>query len=114
MKVIERATMPDGTEIQLEDWRENNTPEYPNLHGYTIAAYPIAAPSSPSGWITGGKAFRLEISRGRSSGYGDEAVLADFAALVSGQKSLADLRSHFGNAEKDAYLLGLETDWKPQ
>ena len=25
MKVIERATMPDGTEILLEDWSDKNT-----------------------------------------------------------------------------------------
>lgn len=42
MKVIDRAVMPDGTKIQLEDWHDENTKEYPDLHGYTIGAYPIA------------------------------------------------------------------------
>ena len=36
MNVVERAVMPNGTEIQLEDWRENNTKEYPDLYGLII------------------------------------------------------------------------------
>ena len=36
MKVIEQAVMPNGTEIQLEDWRENNTREYPDLTDNTL------------------------------------------------------------------------------
>lgn len=40
MKVIERVTMSNGTEIQLEDWRESNTKEYPDLYGLTVGAYP--------------------------------------------------------------------------
>lgn len=114
MKVIERALMPDGTEILLEDWSENNTPEYPNLYGYAIAAYPFAARSSPSGWIKSGERFRLEISHNPYSGYVGELILSDFRALVAGDKVPADLRSHFYNGEKDAYLLGLETAWAPQ
>ena len=42
MKVIERTTMPDGTEILLEDWSDKNTEQFPDLYGLTIAAYPIA------------------------------------------------------------------------
>lgn len=114
MKVIKRALMPDGTEILLEDWSENNTPEYPNLHGYTIAAYPFAVRTGPYGWIKRGERFRLQISHNPYSGYVGERILSDFDALVAGEKSLADLRSHFYNAEKDVYLLGLETDWKPR
>lgn len=42
MKVLEKALTPDGIEIQLEDWSEHNTAEYPNVYGFTIGAYPIA------------------------------------------------------------------------
>ena len=42
MKTIERAIMPDGTTIYLEDWSEKNTEQFPDLYGLTIAAYPIA------------------------------------------------------------------------
>ena len=41
MKVIERTTMPDGTKIQLEDWSDKNTKEFPDLYGLQIGAYPI-------------------------------------------------------------------------
>ena len=42
MKIIERAIMPDGTNILLEDWSDKNTEQFPDLYGLTIAAYPIA------------------------------------------------------------------------
>ena len=41
-------------------------------------------------------------------------VLADYEALKNGSKSLADLREHFWNREKDAFYLGLadkEPEW---
>lgn len=41
-KIIDKAVLSDGTKIQLEDWHENNTTNYPELYGYTIAAYPVA------------------------------------------------------------------------
>ena len=40
MKILEKTVMPDGTPIQLEDWSDRNTPEYPNLYGLMIGAYP--------------------------------------------------------------------------
>ena len=42
MKVIDRAVISDGTEIQLEDWSESNTEEFLNLYGLTIAVYSVA------------------------------------------------------------------------
>lgn len=42
MKVIERANIPDGTEIWLEDWSDKNTEQFPDLYGLQIGAYPIA------------------------------------------------------------------------
>ena len=42
MQIIDRAVMADGTKIQLEDWHSENSEKYPDLHGYTIGAYPIA------------------------------------------------------------------------
>ena len=38
MEIIERAIMPNGTEIQLEDWSE----DFPGVCELTIGAYPIA------------------------------------------------------------------------
>ena len=40
MIILDKAKMPDGTEIQLEDWSKNNTEEYPDLYGLMIGAYP--------------------------------------------------------------------------
>lgn len=107
MKVIDRAVTPDGIQIQLEDWHENNTEEYPLLYGYTIAAYPIAKNTSKYGWIRSGSKFRLDISCNNYRNYIDEMVLADYEALKNGTKTLEDLQEHFYNGNKDKYYLGL-------
>ena len=54
MKIIERATMPDGTEILLEDWFEHNTEQYPDLYGLMIGAYPIAKNTGKYGFLSYG------------------------------------------------------------
>ena len=61
-KIIEKGVMPDGTEIQIEDWSE----VYPGTYyAWMIGAYPIAKHSSdrPFG-PRKGKIFRcgLEFS----------------------------------------------------
>lgn len=88
MKVIERAVMPNGTEIQLEDWRENNTKKYPDLYGLTIGAYPIAKNTGKHRWIESGNTFRLSIPMNQYSGYTNDGVKVDFEALKNGEKSL--------------------------
>ena len=55
MQVIDKAITPDGTEIQLEDWHSKNTEAYPDLHGYTIGAYPIAKNTNKYGLIKTGE-----------------------------------------------------------
>lgn len=42
MKILDKFVSGNGTVIQLEDWSEHNSPEYPELYGLCIAAYPIA------------------------------------------------------------------------
>lgn len=113
MQTIDRAVMADGTKIQLEDWHSENSEEYPDLHGYTISAYPIAKNTSRFGWIRKGETFRLAIARNEYANYTDDMVLADYEALKNGTKSFADLQEHFWNSEKDAFYLGL-TDKEPE
>lgn len=112
-KIIDRAVMADGTKIQLEDWHSENSEKYPDLHGYTISAYPIAKNTSRFGWIRKGETFRLAIARNEYANYTDDMVLADYEALKNGTKSFADLREYFWNREKDAFYLGL-TDKEPE
>lgn len=112
MKIIERTVMPNGTEIQLEDWREDNTKEYPDLYGLTIGTYPIAKNTVKHKWIESGEKFRLQISVNQCSGYSNDDVKVDFEALKSGEKSLEDLADHFWNGEKDMWLLGMNVEYK--
>lgn len=113
MKVLERAILKNGVEIQLEDWRENNTEKYPNSYGLCIAAYPMAKRSDGQ-WIKGGEKFRLQISYNPYSGYTNEMVLWDYNALISGEKSLEDLADHFSYGEKDRWRLGMDSDYTPE
>lgn len=107
MEIIERAVMPNGTEIQLEDWSSQNTLEYPNLYGLAIGAYPIAKNTGKGRWVESGKRFRLTISYNNHSGYSNDDVKADFTALKNGKKHLEDLAARFWNGKKDMYYLGM-------
>lgn len=94
MKVIEKAIMPDGTSIQLEDWSGNNTKEYPDLYGLAIGTYPIAK-NSYTTWIKKGEKCRVALSYSRWRNITNEMIKADFEALKSGEKTLEDLKAHF-------------------
>jgi hypothetical protein len=107
MKVIERAVMPNGTDIQLEDWSKHNSKEYPDLYGLTIGAYPIARNTGRYRLVRGGERFRLSIARNSYTGYTNEQVKADYNALVSGEKTLEDLSSRFWYGKKDMWYLGM-------
>lgn len=107
MKIIKKDTTPSGVQIQLEDWSEHNTEEYPDLYGMTIAAYPIARNSGSYGIIRSHEKFRLQISTNKYANYGNADVSADYDKLASGEKSLQDLAPHFWNGKKDEWYLGM-------
>lgn len=112
MKILERAIMPDGTKILLEDWSDHNTEEFPDLYGLTIAAYPVAKNAGKYGWIRSGEEFRLSILQNKYWNYSNDDVQADFEALKNGTKSLEDLAVHFNNREKDMWYLGMDVEYK--
>lgn len=112
MKIIERATMPNGTIILLEDWSDKNTKEFPDLYGLIIGAYPIAKNTGKYGWIRSGVPFRISISQNKYTDYYNDDVRADFEALKNGTKSLKDLAAHFNNREKDMWYLGMDVEYK--
>lgn len=109
MKIVLKNTLPDGTQIQLEDWSEHNTPEFPNLYGLQIGAYPIAVNTGAYQLVRTGERFRLTIAMNSHTGYSNEDVFADYEALVHGKKSLQDLAAHFWNLKKDEWYLGMFT-----
>lgn len=108
MIIIRKDVMSDGVKIQLEDWRDNNTEEFPDVYGITIAAYPMAI-NSGTYLIKSGERFRLQISSNKYANYSDADVVADYDCLVSGQKSLKDLADHFYYGDKDKWFLGMFT-----
>ena len=101
MKIIDKATMPDGTKIQLEDWSE----DYPKLFGLVIAGYPIAQKTSEFGFIQYGKTMRVDIDYLKKENANEQAK-ADFEALKNGNKILKDLKERFSDRAKTIDLLG--------
>lgn len=101
MVVKERNIMPDGTNIQIEDWKE----DYPGVHDtFIIAAYPKAKNTGKHSWVKKGDPFRLELSRGFKT---DEFVQDLFEKLVQGKTTLEELAVHYWNGDKDMYYMGL-------
>lgn len=95
MKILEKSAMPDGTEIQLEDWSGK----------LSIGAYPVA--KSGYGFVKYGEKFRLTISENQYIGYSNEDVRVDFEKLKSGEKQLEEMEHLFWNGKKDAIMLGI-------
>ena len=99
MKIITEGKMPDGTHIQLEDWR-TSFPETKSLW-HTIGAYPRSLKNS--GRLFGprrGEEFRLDMKFKSAA----EAMEA-YEKLVRGDAELLDYRERFWNGENDAELL---------
>lgn len=104
-KIIRRDILPNGTKVQLEDWSPCNTKEYPNLHGYTIGAYPIAKEST--NFIKKGETFRLSIPHNPYDDYTGDKILQDYDDLLNGNKTLEDLAEYYYDATKAKYLMGI-------
>lgn len=102
MKILQKDLMPDGTKIQLENWKETYNGEIFNT--LSIGAYPIAKHNSKYGFIRVNEKFRLSINRNYND---DKEVLKDFEALKDGTKTLENLACHFWNEKKDMYFLGM-------
>lgn len=95
-KIIEKGVMPDGTEIQLEDWSE----VYPGtVYAWMIGAYPVAKRGSERYFgPRKGKPFRCGLI------FPDEQkVRGAFHSLMHGCP-LTDFRDRFWNPEDVEYL----------
>lgn len=91
MKVLEKAIMPDGTKIQIEDWKE----DYSCFDTLSIATYPITQrlPQSKKLYFhESGRPFRVDINRGWNN---DEEVKKAFENLKNGKKSVKDFSGQF-------------------
>lgn len=107
MKVLKTGEMPNGTAIQLEDWRE----DYPTVWDtVSIAAYPIAKNADKWDWGRGGERFRLSINRGWKS---NEEVQAAFDGLAAGTLTLEELADRFWDGIKAMWRLGMDVDYRP-
>lgn len=95
MKILEKSTMKNGVEIQLEDWNGK----------LAIGAYPICVNGNRI--IKHGKAFRLTISENQCMGYTNSDVKEDFEKLKIGEKQFRDVSEFFQNGKKDSIMLGI-------
>lgn len=91
MEILEKAFMPDGTKIQIEDWRK----DYSCFKTVSIAAYPIMKrlpQSKKIYWHNPGEMFRVSITSGFES---DCEVKTAFEDLKAGRKSIMDFADRF-------------------
>ena len=100
-KIIEKGAMPDGVQIQLEDWG----------HHLTIAAYPTATRESRV-FVHAGEQFRLAMNYGTDAA--KEPVLQDYYDLLNGVKSLESMSERFERGDEDRWILGMSVDEHPQ
>ena len=99
MKVVKKAEMPDGTKIQIEDWKES----YDFMNVLIIGTYPIAKNSDSSGFIQSGQTFRLELCYFKN----DDEVKEIFNSLEEGKISLQELKQYYRDRRKDEFYLGI-------
>lgn len=106
MQILYKAVTPDGIEIELHDLSgEHRLPDY---NGMTINFCTVAKNTFPEGkgwYAQKGKEFRSCIySFGK---YTEDMLKEDYEALKNGTKTLADLKEHFWNHQRDCSVLGL-------
>ncbi len=106
-KILERAQMPDGTKIQIEDWSK----VYPGVYDQPfIVAYPKSKQSTV--WWRKGNLFRLELDKNFDS---MKEVIETFQRLLEGLVSLEELGKHYRD-DRARYCMGLvdtyENPWE--
>ena len=84
MKVLQRVQMPDGTEVQIEEWSENYL-FY--AYGSLVAAYPKIR-------------YGEKVRASKIFGSAEEAVKA-FNALKNGDNTLADFNFNAKESGRD-------------
>lgn len=101
-RIVERAVMPDGTKIQIEDWSE----VYPGTYDIPlIAAYPKSKRDAT--WWKKGESFRLELSQDFTS---TEEVQEVFKQLLCGSVTLEKLEKHYID-DKARYYMDIVDTW---
>ena len=100
MKILEKATTPDGIDIQIEDWSDT----YSFMNILRIGAYPIAK-QSDTVWIIPNERFRMSLDKFKS----DSETLEVFRKLKNGNYKLEDLTEYFEEKTKNMYYLGLSS-----
>jgi hypothetical protein len=88
VKIIEAATTPQGTHIQIEDWRDN----YTDTIGFMVAAYPILQSNFVHAkYSKPGEKIRVTVAHKRSDFIKYQSYAYEiFCALKSGEKTLGD------------------------
>jgi len=90
MKVLETGVMPNGTQIQIEEWHEN----YSFMpYGSTIASYPKSKMSHEGAFAPkGNEMYRFSFN---FTSY--EETKKVFEQLVTGKKELSELKQFIYN-----------------
>lgn len=105
-QTIDKSVTPDGIEIELRDLSEKHKlPDYNGLAIYFCAVAKKTFPPNKGWYAQEGKEFRSCICYYKN--YTSDMLKADYEALKDGTKTLADLKEHLWNHQRDCYVLGL-------
>lgn len=85
MKIIKKSKMKDGTNIQIENWKN----DYRFIKTLSIAIYPTSKRTNET--------FRLELTNFKN----DKEVIKIFEQLQNSDINLIDLKKYFRNAQID-------------
>lgn len=107
MKILNKSQMPDGTNIQIEDWKD----VYSFMDIYVIGTYPKSKAESDKYFgIHRGETFRLELNNFSNN----DEVISIFNKLEKGEIKLEQLQEHFRECYKDSYCLGFAKENLPK
>jgi hypothetical protein len=97
MKVIKEGKMPDGTDIQIEDWNENYDfyPYSSTIAVYTKSKWTLDGDFAPKA----GELYRFQFN------FNDAAETETaFDALLNGEKAFADYIDKLNNRKHAACI----------
>ena len=98
MKVIRRDKMPNGTDIQQEDWSMNYSFYAPKS---TIAIYPVSMKVCKEKNIVNGEKFRLSLDFDS-----EQQANECYKSLINGTSKISDYKK-FGHGYGNAILFDL-------
>lgn len=94
MKLLEKGITPDGTKVQIEEWKEDYS--FMN-YGSTIGAYPVSQINCTGSFSP----KRNQTFRCQFTFNSHDEVKEAYTELINGNKTLKGYKNEFSGHEED-------------